>query len=286
MADNSIQSIEGINLASKYEKGLLAAYTEASVLTGKVNTKYSWEGVNSIHLYSIVTQPLGDYKRTGVWRYSGGKGPSELQDKEQTLIITQDKGFQISIDNGNNEDQMNVKSVGEVTKEQIAEQVVPFWDKYALNYYCTNTENKNTDFATLDKSTILDLFVAARKFYKNNHVPNTDRYAYCPTSIYSLLLKNPEFLSVEKLAANELSNGVVGKVMGFSVVEIPDDYLTEGTNVLFAQKNSVLAPAKAQTLKVTTNDPNVDGAIISGRYRGDAFILNTYKNGVIAFNAK
>lgn len=283
MPENSVKSAEGINLATKYEKGFLAAYTRASVLQGKTNTDYSWNGVNSIHVYSIITQPLNDYKREGLWRYSGGKGPQELKDTEQELIIKLDKGFQMSIDNGNNDEQMNMKEAGRVIKQQVGEQVVPWFDKYDLNYYADNATNKSTDFTTLTSANILDLFVDARSRFENANIPESGRYAYVTTKTYGLLLKEPNFLGADKLNANMLTNGVVGKVMGFYVVEVPDSYITNA-NVLVTQKRSIIAATKAKKVVINSNDPNIDGKILSGRYRGDAFILDTLKDGVIAYN--
>lgn len=281
MADNMKVSATGINLATKYESALLQAFTRSSLTTGKVNTEYNWDGVKSIHVYTAITQPLGDYKRSGTWRYGE---PTELQDKEQEMIITLDKSFSITVDKGNNDEQMNAKRTGAVTKAEIGEQVTPFFDKYALNYWATNAGVSDTSFTTLDKDSVLDMFIAARKnFVNNNFAVGGDTFAYVPTSVYGLLLRNPEFISVEKLGNQILTNGEVGKCMNLRVVETPDAYLPAGTWALFTHKKAVLEPVKSTELHTYTNVPGISGTLIEGRYRGDAFVLDTLKNGVQVF---
>jgi hypothetical protein len=73
--------------------------------------------------------------------------------------------------------------------------------------------------------------------------------------------------------------------MGFRVVEVPDAYLPNGTHALFTNKKSVIQASKGTELHRYSNVPGLSGQLIEGRYRGDAFILDTLKNGVVAFNA-
>ena len=289
---NSIMSQDGINLATKYEKGLVQAYTRASLLTGKTNTEYNWDGVKSIHVYTAISQPLGDYNRAG----NDGNGGhrygtwNELQDREQELIVNLDKAFAMTIDKGNNDEQMNVKRMGEVVKMQIGEQVTPFFDKYAINHWCVNG-NLNTTYqsggvSNLDKDKVLDLFIDARKWFVNHNIPVAGNvFAYVPTSTYSFLLRNPEFISVEKLGGKILTNGEVGKCMNFRIVETPDDYFPAGAQALFTNKKSVIQASKGTELHRYTNVPGLSGQLIEGRYRGDAFILETLKDGVLYFAA-
>ena len=192
----------------------------------------------------------------------------------------------MTIHKGNNDEQMNVKRMGEVVKMQIGEQVTPFFDKYAINHWCVNG-NLDTTFSTgLDKDKVLDMFIAARKWFVNHNIPVAGNvFAYVPTSTYSFLLRNPEFISVEKLGGKILTNGEVGKCMNFRIVETPDDYFPAGAQALFTNKKSVIQASKGTELHRYTNVPGLSGQLIEGRYRGDAFILETLKDGVLYFAA-
>lgn len=263
------------NYASKYESQLRQAYTKASILTGKTNNEYSFEGVRGIHIYSAVTQPLNDYKRTGTWRYGD---PDELKTDVQDLTLGLDKSFSLTIDKGNYEDSMLARRTGEVIKAQIAEQVTPFFDKHALTTWAAAGAALAAP-TTLDKTTVLTPFVDARTNFVNNNIPvGTDCFAYVPTSVYALLIMNPEFISVEKLGAEHLTNGVVGKVMNWTIVEIPDSYVPATTKILFTHKKEVLAPTKISELHRYSDVPGISGALVEGRYYGDAFVLKTLVN--------
>lgn len=273
------------NLAEKYEGQLAQAYTKDSVLAGKTNTDYSWNGVATINVLTAVTQDLNDYNLTGTDGHGGNRygEPTELDDTKQTMTITQDKSFAITIDRKNYDDQMMAKKTGTVTKAEIGEKVVPFFDKYALQAWIKGAGQKSSITAAVTKDTVLDMFIDARMKFVNALMPlsTNDNFAYVTTTAYSFLLRNPEFISVEKLGNVILTNGEVGKCMSFRVVEVPDDYLGT-TQALFVHKKAVLAPTKLKELKVHDDAPGISGRLIEGRYRGDAFVLDVYKKGVLA----
>ncbi len=268
-------AVSAENYASKYESQLRQAYTKASILAGKVNTEYSFEGVRGIHIYSAVTQPLNDYKRSGSNRYGD---PNELKTDVQDLLLGLDKSFALTIDKGNYEDSMLSRKTGEVIKAEIAEQVTPFFDKHALTTWA-GAADVLTAPTTWDKNTVLEPFLGARTNFVNNNIPvGTDCFAYVPASVYALLLMNPEFISVEKLGAEHLTNGVVGKVMNWTIVEVPDTYVPATTKILFTHKKEVLAPTKISELHKYNDAPGISGALVEGRYYGDAFVLKTLVN--------
>lgn len=262
------------NYADKYADQLEQAFLRSSVIAGKVNTEYEFTGVKTIHIYSAVTQPLTNYTRSGVWRYGD---PQELLTDVQDLVLSQDKSFSMTIDKGNYKDANLVLRTGRVVKQQIGEQVTPFFDKYALNKWATDAAVLTS--ASPTKANVVDMFVDARKNFVNNNIPMTDScYAYIPATTYAYLLQNPEFISVEKLGEKHLSNGVVGKVANWTLVEVPDSYLPNGVFALFTHKSKVLAPSKIAELKTYNDVPGLSGSLIEGRYYGDAFVMKTLVN--------
>ena len=263
-----------INLAEKYSDQLEQAFLRSSVIQGNVNTDYSFEGVRGIYIYSAVTQPLQDYTRSGVWRYGQ---PAELQDDTQHLVLSQDKSFSMTIDKGNLKDQMGAKRAGKVVKQQVGEQVVPWFDKYALGVWATAASELET--GSLTKNNVVSMFVNARSQFVNDNIPMSDQcIAYIPTSIYALLLQNPDFISVDKLGEKNLVKGEVGKCMNWRIIEVPDTYLPAGSKGLFTHKSKVLAPTKISELFIRNDVPGISGTLIEGRYYGDAFALKTLVN--------
>jgi len=278
-----------INLATKYESKMALVYTRKSLLQGKTNEEYSWDGVNSIHVYTPVTQPLNDYVKSGTWRYGS---PAELQDTQQEMAITLDKSFSITVDRGNNDDQMHAKRSGEVVNAQVGEQVTPFFDKYALIKWAKEAGQTSSVTAAVTKDTVLDMFIDAHSKFFNAAIPvnGKEQYAYVSAATYAKLLRNPEFISADSLNKDLLTNGVVGKCMGFLVVETPDDYLNYYdadagkaylVQALFVNKKSVVAPTKLNELFIRNDVPGISGTLIEGRYRGDAHVLDAFEKGVL-----
>ena len=267
-----------VNLATKYEKQLSQPYTLESVIAGRTSDRFKWEGVKTIALLTIVTQELNDYTRTGDNRFGT---PTEIQDTKQELTLTADKGFSITVDRGNYEDQMMAKESGKVAKAQISEKCVPFWDKHALSTWATKTENKK-EHATVDQDTVYDCFVEARTAFTNANIKvnvNTCT-CYIGSSSYAKLLKNPAFIGADNLNKALLTAGTVGSCAGFLVKEVPDSYLPESTLMLFTEKEAVLAPRKIHSLYIRDNVQGIDGVVIEGRDYGDAFIVEAKKGGV------
>lgn len=263
-----------INLAEKYSDQLQQAFLRSSVIQSNVNNDFSFEGVRGIYIYSVVTQPLNDYTRSGVWRYGT---PTELEDDVQHLVLSQDKSFAMTVDKGNNKDQMNAKRAGRVVKQQVGEQVVPWFDKYALGQW--STAAKELEVGELTKNNVVDMFASARSQFVNDNIPMSEQcIAYVPTTTYTKLLLNPEFISVDKLGEKNLVKGEVGKCMNWRVIEIPDTYLDSDVFALFTHKSKVLAPTKISELFIRNDVPGISGTLIEGRYYGDAFALKTLVN--------
>ena len=267
------------NYAEKYSDELAQAYLQSSIIAGKTNTEYTFDGVKTVHVYSAVTQPLQDYKRSGTWRYGQ---PKELEDDSQDMTLSLDKSFSMTIDKGNSKDNAALKRAGKVIKQQIGEQVTPFFDKHALQTWATaaETATKNVITAAPTKDTVVDMFVKARSMFVNQKIQmGANCYAYVPTSTtYAFLLMNPDFISIEKLGEKHLTNGLVGKCMNWNIIEVPDEYLPENTFALFTHKNEVFAPTKIAELKQYSDVPGISGLLIEGRYYGDAFVRKTLVN--------
>jgi len=268
---------QGVNLATKYNAQLEDTFTKNSFVKPHTASDYDWDGTRTIVLTSAVTQPLHDYKRTGVWRYGD---PQELENDQEPITLTKDKSFSMTIDRGNAKDALYLKNVGAIIKQQIAEQVVPFWDKLAITNWSTAAVALDGVTAP-DKDTVVDLFIKARTQFVNDKIPmNEDCIAYVPSSTYALLLRNPDFISVDKLGEKVLSKGFVGKCMNWTIIEMPDDYFPANEYALFTCKKKVYLPEKISELFVRTDVPGISGNLIEGRYYGDAFAKKTIVNSM------
>jgi hypothetical protein len=266
-----------INLATKYSNQIAAVFTKASYTAGNYSDDYSFDGVKSVNVWTPQTVELSDYDRTKASDRFGAT--VEMQDTLQTLTLSQEKGFSISIDRGNDNDQMMTKRSGKMMTLQINEQVVPCLDKYCLKTWADNA-GQSVTVAAPTKTNITGLVLDAAAALDNALVPDDNRIIYIPVTNYSLLRQSPEFVGLEGLGVKAISKGEVGGIANMKIVKVPDSYLPDGVAFLATYKKSVLHPVKLQTARILTEDRHVDGCLLQGRWYYDAFVLDAKKMGV------
>lgn len=266
-----------INLAKKYESDILTKWQAESFIAGKVSNRYDFAGVRSITVYTPVTVDLNDYSRTATSNRFGT--PTELQDTIQEMTMSQDKSFSITIDKGNNADQMNVKGAGEMMSLQMKEKMVPFQDKYALLKWAQYA-GKTVAVTAPAVGNIVASLSAGLTELDNQMVPDDNRFIYMGATNYDLLRRATEVLAVDPLAYKVLGRGVVGEFMNAKIVKMPDSYLPLGVAFIIIHRDSVLYPFKLKTLKIHTDAPGIDGALLEGRNYFDAFVLGQKAVGI------
>lgn len=271
-----------VNLATKYEKKIAEIFSLNSVIEGHTNREYNWNGVKGITIYSPVTQALNDYKRTGSNRYGE---PQEMQDTTQDMILRKDRSFSITIDKGNNTEQMMIKEGGRMLSLELKEQVTPEIDKYALGEFANNAGKIAVLSSAPTKSTITQSLADGLTHLSNMKVPNESRVIWIGWTMFGLLRLSPEYVGNDDLGKRVLSRGSLGVFMGAEVKPIPDDYLTVNGKkcyFLIAHKRSILQPQKIKDYFVKTNPPGINGALLEGRFIYDAFVLGAKADGVYA----
>jgi len=266
-----------IYLHEKYSKEVEQKFTRDSFLSGKASTKYTFEGVKTVNIPTIVSQALNNYTRSGANRYGT---PQEVQDTMQSLTMANDKGFSMTVDKGNHTEQQAIKEAGRVLKVEMDEIVIPEVDKNAIKQWTKYAGKVVKEAAALDKTNVLAKLLAARTYLVNNKVKLDNVYVGVSSTVYALLLQTTEFVSADKLNTDVLSNGVVGKVYNMIVVEIPDDYFPSNMNFIVWKKDAVLMPKKIWDTKVHMDPPGLSGHLLEGRFIYDAFVIGEKACGV------
>ena len=271
-----------INLATKYAKELAQAFNQKSVVDGVACKDYEFTGVKNLKVYTAVSQELNDYKRSGLNRYGE---PKEAQDTVQDMIVEKDRSFSITIDKGNNSEQMGAKEASKILAIEMNEQAIPEMDKYALRKFIdyAGTIKEITEEPTDEN--IVRMISDAMVHMGNKKVPADGRYIFIGWSYFGLLRLSKQFIGVEALAKEALVKGAVGTFMGAQVVTVPDEYLMKGNSkayFLIVYKNSVLQPKKVQDYFIKENPAGINGALIEGRFIYDAFVIGAKCDGVYA----
>jgi len=293
-----------INLAEKYSPKVVDKFYKDSVILGKSNKEYDWDGVQSVKVWTITTVAPNAYNRATVVPGASRYGTTtEVQDTIQTLTVTQDRAVSLSVDKGNNTEQMLIKNAGKVMALELREQFVPEFDKYALARYSglmtsapswASLVTASADGA-LTKANIVEKVSDGVTALRNNLVDINDCYLYIGESNFAKLLLAPEFINYNNptFAAKNLEKGVMGKIRGVEVVAVPDAYfttagnanLTDPINFMIVKKGSVIVPTKIKDMKVHQDPPGLSGALLEVRWLYDAFVLDTKAKGIYVSKA-
>lgn len=265
-----------INYATQFAPKVAETFARESLTDSACGTDYQFTGVKTLKVLTVDTVPLGDYQRSGFNRYGQ---PVELGDVTQELTMGEDKSFAMTIDKGNDMDQMNLKGAAEAMKREMTQVVVPYLDKYRLNRWCENAGAVvELEEGEEDKLTE-QIFDAVAKM-DNAGAPLTDRTLFMPNRYYKHLALSKELLSVEKLGEEALAKGVVGQFAGMTVKRVPDTYMPEGVHFLIKWKNASADPVKLTEGKIHKDPPGISGNLLEGRVYQDSFVLRAKSGGV------
>lgn len=267
-----------INLAAKASPKVLERFTKRSVTEGLFNTKYSWDGVATVKVYTTDLLTLNDYDKTSV---SGSRfgALTEIGDTVQEMTVTDDKAFNGSIDKGNNTAQLMIKAASRILKENTDNVLIPYVDKYRLAKLAEGAGTKMAKVA-LTKSNVIETLMKAKAAMMNENVPGDNIVCYMGyTNAVNLKLAD-QVVGAEKLAIDSVVNGEAGVIDGMHMVFVPDSYMPEGINYLIVRRGAACAPTKVQTYRILEEHPDIDGHVVQGRLLHDCFVLNTHAKAV------
>jgi len=270
-----------VNLAEKYASKVDERFKLKSLTEPFINRDYTWDGVKTIHVYSIPTVALNNYDRTASSNRYGT--PAELQDTEADYVLSQDKSFTFIIDKGNNVDQMNVKGAGKALQREIDEVIVPTKDQYRLAQISAGAVAAGgTATAAISAANAYAKFLDGQKYLDNNKVPMSGRVAAISATFYTYIKQDSTFIKSGDMSQKMLVNGQVGEIDGVKLIKVPDSYLPANCAFIITHPSVTVAADKLAEYKVHDNPPGINGNLVEGRVYYDAFVLDAKKNGAYA----
>ena len=258
-----------INYAVKYSSKVDEKFALESKTNVAVNNDFDWVGVSTVNVYTIPTVELGDYTATGTNRYGT---PAELQDTKQEMTLSQDKAFTFTIDRSNYDDTMMTKEAGKALAREVREVVIPTVDKYRIAKLFADAGTKGTATAP-SKSNAYELFLKGTETLGDNAVPETGRIAYVSYNYYNLLKQDSSFVKASDAGQAIAINGVVGYVDGVAIIPLPASYFPENGYLALTHPIAMVSPIKLADYKIHDNPPGINGWLVEGRIRYDAFVL-------------
>ena len=261
--------------ATKYEKQFDAQFAYASLLEGKYNKKYNFNGAKKIEICSPVTTELVKYKRSGINRYGT---PTEMYPVRE-LELTQNMKFKYRIDRGNFTDSMLQKAAEAYLQEEIRSVCTPTVEKYALSKWINSGNFKKINAAPT-KSTIVSALTPMYDSFDDEFVTEEGRYLYIRPDVLSMIKLSDEWINADKLSREPMEKGVVGEFMGAKVVKVPTSYLPENCYASLISKEAVMLAKKISEFRIHIDPPGISGWLLEGRFYYDAFVLEEKNAGV------
>lgn len=266
-----------INLAEVYDKRIAERLKMTTYTDTAVNYNYKFDGSDTVHITSVDTMPMGDYQKSGTNRYGT---PLDIGDTEQVETITKDRSFTGIIDKGDIQDQQIQKSAADCMKRQTDEVIKPEIEKYRLGVMAAKPGYAaiNTNLATVagGKDYIFDAILAMDIAATNGLAPDTGRVCFVIPEVIAMLLQaNGNFLRYGDRSQEMVVKGQIGEVDGVQIVRVPAALMPSGCVMLMTHKDATVAVEKLSDLTIHENPPGVNGNLLEGRIRYDAFVLDT-----------
>ena len=266
-----------VNLALKYADQLDQLWTHASYTDNWVNKKYSFDGVDTVKVYTVTSVAPGDYNRESTGDRFGGN--AELQDTIATFQLTKDKSFKIAIDRGNYEQQMRAKKAGEVMRIQMNEQVIPMIDKDRLSTAAAGA-TAVSQAVSMTSNAYVDL-LKCQEYLDECKAPVDGRVIWISPAEYNAV---KEKITTTILASGYndklVGKGFVGELDGVPVVKVPTSYFPTGVKAIVCHRDALLGVRQVTETRIITDSEFVSGSILLGRFIFGSFILKAKKNGV------
>jgi len=259
-----------VTLAKKYAKEIDQVYTLNSLTKSAFGMKYDFIGVKTVAVYTLTSQALADYTRTGANRFGS---PAELQDTVNEYAVTKDRSFSITVDKGNYIQQNMVKTTGAVIKMQMTEQLFPEQDTYNLTVLAAAAlAETQVATAAITASNAYEKFLDAMIVQDNAKVPRTGRLYFVSPSFYKFIKLDDTFIKASDMAQKMLIKGQVGEIDGAKIIMVPTSYLPANTAFIGTHASANAAPMQLEDVNTHEDPPGISGALIEGRFIYDAFV--------------
>ncbi len=260
----------GTNYAEKYSQKVDERFKLGPLTSGMTNNNYNWLGVATVAVYSIPTAAMNNYTLSGMSRYGT---PAELQNDIQEMTVTQDRSFTFTIDRKNHDDTMMVMEAGTALRRQIDEVIIPEIDTYRIAALASGAKVAHVHDTTATAANAYQLFLAGQEDLDNAKVPQGGRFALVTPKYLNFLKLSDNFIKKGDMAQQIAITGVVGEVDGVYIIKAPTSYFPTKVNCIITNDTVMPSPVKLQDYKIHQDPPGINGWLIEGRLRYDAFIL-------------
>lgn len=263
-----------VNYAQKFDQKVDERFAREALSNAVVNQDFDFTGVDTVKVYSIPTTKMNDYQTSGASRYGT---PEELGNTVQTMVLTKDRSFTFTIDKRSAQDTNGTMEAGKALARQLNEVVIPEIDKYRFAKICASADPTHIATAAITKENAYESVLDAQVKLTDAFVPTTGRVLHVSPNFFKMIKLDPSFIKSSDLAQDMLIKGQVGQIDGLPVVLTPTSYLPENVEFFVTHSMATTSPVKLADYKIHDNPPGINGQLVEGRIRYDAFVLDNKK---------
>ena len=262
-----------INLASKFEAKTSEALSAGRKTQMVTNKNFSWDGVNSINVYTLTDPTMGNYNVNGGQARYGNA--SEVEDTIQTFTLNRDRSWTKTIDKSNYTDSMMVRKPGKYLAQATKNVTIPEIDTYIIQTIVTAGEAAGRDDIVSDGATTASNaytnFLTINADISDKEAPVEGRVALL-TPAYVNFIKQSTLLDSSDLSYKDKKSGVFGTIDGVKLVEVPSVRMPANTDLVITHPSVCVSPEKLVDYTLHKNPVGVSGDQLEYRHRYDAFV--------------
>ena len=136
------------------------------------------------------------------------------------------------------------------------------------------------DAAAASATNAYELFLAGQEDLDNAKVPQGGRFAIVTPKFLNYVKLSDNFIKKGDMAQQIAITGVVGEIDGVYIIKAPTSYFPTKVQCIITNRMVMPSPVKLQDYKIHQDPPGVNGWLVEGRIRYDAFILNEKKTAI------
>ena len=272
-----------INFSEKFHQRLMKGFEQHTETDSMFDHSLDMEfsGVYTVHVTSVVTEPLQDYdKSKSLDKGSRYGAVKEVGDEVQTFEMTGDKSLNLTLDKGNNEGQFNMKKAGEVMAAESKEQIGPYLDKYRLRRWAEQGSHVLLTDAPA-KTNVIEAIMAQKDAMLDKYVPDQLQLTIARKYLRMITLSE-EYVRLENLGGKVLPKGAIGEFYGMAVKPMPASKMPANVPWMITHKSALIAPTKIKKFKGHVDPPGLNGDLIEFRLIQDAFVIGKKVDGCSA----
>ena len=272
-----------INLMTEYSTKLDDRFKASSFTEAHCGHDYSWDGVNSIVVYTMDNMAVQDYVLTGQNRFTNNSFPTNIGDEANTYTLQRKRSFGGVLEGVTNMDKKSIQKANSLLKQTWDEVMVPEIDQYRLKTWADGAGSVVINSTALTNQTIIRQLLVGQSALNNKLVGREGRVCFVTESIAVETKLAAELVHNDAYTSKAIVNGEIARMGGMPIVAVPDSYMPAGVEFMIKYKRASADPTKLKMLRALPTVQGIYGTVLEGLTRYDSFVLANKADGIYVY---